>query len=90
MKVHIPSVSYSNGTPLHSFIGNDPFVSESVVFPGVLLLAWMVNFFAHSKRYITVFYYYLGVFTITTRTLSYEGMLERNSRHSYVRYYIHP
>lgn len=57
MKAHIPSVSYSNGITLHYFIGNDPFVSESVVFPGVILAAWMIHFIAHSKGYITVFYY---------------------------------
>lgn len=76
IEAYIPSVSYSNGTTLHSFIGNDPFVAQSVVFPGVLLAAWMVNFCAHSKGYITVFYYYLGVFTITTQTLSRTGMLK--------------
>lgn len=74
MEAHIPSVSFSN--TLHSFIGSDPFVSQSVVFPGVLLAAWLVNFIAHSEGYTTVFYYYLGVFKITTRTLSFTDMFK--------------
>lgn len=42
-------------TTLHYFIGNDPFVSESLGFPGVFLAAWIVNFIAHSIGYIAVF-----------------------------------